>query len=322
VRSLPSRTRRYPEFVLQDDDSSVARHAWRTDEYLASLRAADRSPQTLRAYGGDLNSFITWCATEGVATPGEVTRRVLRNFLAARAAVGDERTSLQRRAATLRGYFRWLRDRGVTDNDPSAGLSAPKAHQVLPDLVNREQLDVLLDEDWGDDPWARRDRAVCEVLYGAGLRVSELCDLDLDDVDWTLGTLRVTGKGRKTRLVPLHATALAALQRWRGEARPLVLRDTSPVGALFVNRRGHRLSPRDVRRLLDTRVSRGHVHPHALRHTYATHLLEGGADLRVVQELLGHESLTTTQIYTHVSKSRLQKVHYDTHPRSRRPPSE
>ena len=307
---------------MQDDDSSVARHAWRTDEYLASLRAADRSPQTLRAYGGDLTSFITWAATEGVQTPSEVTRRVLRNFLAARAALGDERTSLQRRAATLRGYFRWLRERGVIENDPSAGLSAPKAHQVLPDLVNREQLDVLLDADWGDDPWALRDRAVCEVLYGAGLRVSELCDLDLDDVDWTLGTLRVTGKGRKTRLVPLHTTALAALHRWRGQARLLVLRETSPAGVLFVNRRGHRLSPRDVRRLLDARVARGHVHPHALRHTYATHLLEGGADLRVVQELLGHESLTTTQIYTHVSKSRLQKVHYDTHPRSRRPPSE
>jgi integrase/recombinase XerC len=159
------------------------------------------------------------------------------------------------------------------------------------------------------------DRAVCEVLYGAGLRVSELCGLNIVSVDFRQGLLRVWGKGRKERIVPLHRRGLEAVQLWIADAREEVMRPHSPLEALFFNRRGNRLGPRDVRRILDNRVARGHVHPHALRHTYATHLLEGGADLRVVQELLGHESLTTTQIYTHVSKSRLQKVHHDTHPR-------
>jgi integrase/recombinase XerC len=181
--------------------------------------------------------------------------------------------------------------------------------------VVREQLDHLLDEDWGDDEWALLDRAVCEVLYGAGLRVSELCDLDLRSVDFRQGLLRVMGKGRKERLVPLHRKGLDALREWIKDARDDVMVNDSPPEALFFNRRGNRLGVRDVRRILDNRVARGHVHPHALRHTYATHLLEGGADLRVVQELLGHESLTTTQLYTHVSKSRLQKVHRETHPR-------
>jgi site-specific recombinase XerD len=187
---------------------------------------------------------------------------------------------------------------------------------VLPDIVVRRQLDELLDAEWGDDPWALRDRAMCEVLYGAGLRVSELCGLDIDDVRWRDGVLHVLGKGRKERVVPLHETAMAALVRWRDDARPALVRDVTPPGALFVNRRGRRASARDVQRMLDRRVELGHVHPHALRHTFATHLLEGGADLRVVQELLGHESLTTTQIYTHVSKARLQKVHRQTHPRA------
>jgi integrase/recombinase XerC len=179
----------------------------------------------------------------------------------------------------------------------------------------REQLDTLLDEDWGEDAWATLDRAVCEVLYGAGLRVSELCDLNVASVDFRQGLLRVMGKGRKERIVPLHRRGLEAVQLWIDDAREDVMRNDSEPAALFFNRRGNRLGPRDVRRILDNRIARGHIHPHALRHTYATHLLEGGADLRVVQELLGHESLTTTQIYTHVSKSRLQKVHHDTHPR-------
>jgi integrase/recombinase XerC len=145
--------------------------------------------------------------------------------------------------------------------------------------------------------------------------VSELCDLNLTSIDFSSGLVRVLGKGRKERLVPLHRKGLEAVRLWIDDAREDVVREETPPDALFLNRRAKRLGPRDVRRILDHRVERGHVHPHALRHTYATHLVEGGADLRVVQELLGHESLTTTQIYTHVSKSRLQKVHHDTHPR-------
>jgi integrase/recombinase XerC len=201
------------------------------------------------------------------------------------------------------------------EESPAARLSAPRPNHRLPKIVVREQLDTLLDEDWGDDAWSTLDRAVCEVLYGAGLRVSELCGLNVTSVDFRQGLLRVLGKGRKERIVPLHRRGLDVVAIWIEDSREDVMRVNSPLEALFFNRRGNRLGPRDVRRILDNRVARGHVNPHALRHTYATHLLEGGADLRVVQELLGHESLTTTQIYTHVSKSRLQKVHHDTHPR-------
>lgn len=244
-----------------------------------------------------------------------MTTRTLRQYLAFMTARGDQRTSIVRRRATLRGYFSWLVERGLLGESPAARLSAPRPASQLPKIVVREQLDHLLDEDWGDDEWAVLDRAVCEVLYGAGLRVSELCGLDLDSVNFTQGLLRVLGKGQKERVVPLHARGLAAIRLWLDDARDEVKTPDSPVQALFFNRRGRRLGTRDVRRILDNRIDRGHIHPHALRHTYATHLLEGGADLRVVQELLGHESLTTTQLYTHVSKSRLQKVHRQTHPR-------
>jgi site-specific recombinase XerD len=296
--------------------STAERHdPWRVEEYRRTLRVADRSPATQRAYAGDVALFVAWAHSQGWGGPGEVTGRGLRAYLAYMTERGDERSSIARRRASLRGYFAWLVESGVLVDNPTARLSAPSATRKLPRVVVREQLDVLLDEGWGEDEWAVRDRAICEVLYGAGLRVSELCDLDLDSVDADAGLLRVMGKGRKERVVPLHARGMAALQLWTDDAREDALRAASPPEALFVNRRGRRLGPRDVRRMLDQRVARGHVHPHALRHTSATHLLEGGADLRVVQELLGHENLTTTQLYTHVSKSRLQKVHHQSHPR-------
>ncbi len=288
---------------------------WHREGFLSTLRAANRSRATIRAYASDLDQFISWAHEARHAQPSSVTTRTLRQYLAFMTARGDKRTSIVRRRATLRGYFSWLVERDLLGESPAARLSAPRAAVQLPKIVVREQLDHLLDEDWGDDEWALLDRAVCEVLYGAGLRVSELCGLDLDSVNFTQGLLRVLGKGQKERIVPLHERGLTAIRLWLDEARDEVKRSDSPGDALFFNRRGRRLGTRDVRRILDNRVERGHIHPHALRHTYATHLLEGGADLRVVQELLGHESLTTTQLYTHVSKSRLQKVHRQTHPR-------
>lgn len=289
--------------------------AWRVAGFAVTLTARDRSPSTRRAYVGDVEAFVAWALQRGLDGPGDVDRRTLREYLSVMTRRGDERSSIARRRASLRRYFAWLLERGYLESDPAARLSGPSAASVLPTVVLREQLEFLLDVDWGDDRWALRDRAVCEVLYGAGLRVSELCGLNLDSVDTDQGLLRVMGKGRKERIVPLHDQGVAALLRWRTGGRSQAMTTTSPSDAMFFNQRGARLGPRDVRRILDKRVQRGHVHPHALRHTYATHLLEGGADLRVVQELLGHESLTTTQLYTHVSKSRLQNIHRSTHPR-------
>ena len=288
---------------------------WRLEGYGDTLRAADRSASTQRAYLADARAFVRWAGERGATKPSDVTKKDLREYLVFMTTRGDERTSIIRRRASLRSYFAWLVERGHLIASPAARLLAPRPAHQLPKIVVREQLENLLDDDWGEDEWATLDRAVCEVLYGAGLRVSELCGLDLASVDFAQGLLRVLGKGQKERIVPLHRRGLEALRMWIEDARDAVVRADSPPEALFLNRRARRLGPRDVRRILDHRVARGHVHPHALRHTYATHLVEGGADLRVVQELLGHESLTTTQIYTHVSKSRLQKVHRQTHPR-------
>jgi integrase/recombinase XerC len=300
---------------MTGEDREAMREAWSLDAYSQWLSLRDRSTATVRAYVSDIELFVEWASSEGVASSDSVTKKLLRSYMAHMTQRGDERTSIGRRRASLRSYFEWLVDRGVLSESPAARLSAPKPAKTLPQLVVREQLDNLLDEDWGDDPWALSDRAICEILYGAGLRVGELCSLDLTSLDFSNGVLRVVGKGRKERIVPLHQRGLESVQHWIVIGRDAVKQADSPKEALFYNHRGNRLGTRDVRRILEKRVARGHVHPHALRHTYATHLVEGGADLRVVQELLGHESLNTTQIYTHVSKSRLQNVHRNTHPR-------
>jgi integrase/recombinase XerC len=301
--------------VPRKSEAERASASWRLEGYEATLRAADRAIATQLAYCTDVGLFVRWAHGLGVTGPQDVSVKVLRDYLAFMTARGDERTSIIRRRASLRSYFTWMVERGHLAESPAARLSAPRPNSRLPKIVVREQLENLLDEDWGEDEWATLDRAICEVLYGAGLRVGELCGLDVESVDFAQGLVRVLGKGRKERIVPLHRRGLEAVRLWISDARDDVARVDSPPEALFYNRRGRRIGPRDVRRILDNRVARGHIHPHALRHTYATHLLEGGADLRVVQELLGHESLTTTQIYTHVSKSRLQKVHRQTHPR-------
>jgi integrase/recombinase XerC len=288
---------------------------WHLESYADTLRAADRSPATQRAYVADTTASVAWAQEYGSVKPSDVTKKDLREYLVFMTNRGDARSSIVRRRASLRSYFAWLVEREHLTYSPAARLLAPKPDHRLPKIVVREQLDNLLEDDWGEDEWATLDRAVCEVLYGSGLRVSELCGLDLESVDFAQGLLRVLGKGRKERIVPLHHKGMEAIRAWIEDGREDVRTNESPSEALFLNRRAHRLGPRDVRRILDHRVARGHVHPHALRHTYATHLVEGGADLRVVQELLGHENLTTTQIYTHVSKSRLQNIHRETHPR-------
>jgi site-specific recombinase XerD len=290
---------------------------WDLARFEASLSGT--ADATRRAYRGDLAAFARWAGEREVADPAGVDRGLLRRWLADLTAAGYARRTIARRASTLRRYFGWALRTGLVATDPTAGLSAPNGTARLPRVLRGDELDRMLSGAGprldGDDPEVRRrDDAVLELLYGSGLRVSELCGLDVGDVDLDRRSVRVWGKGSRQRQVPISEPSAAALRAWLASGREALRTAESPPEALFVNRRGRRLGPRDVRRLLDRRAV-GPTHPHALRHTYATHLLDGGADLRVVQELLGHADLATTQIYTHVSKERLRAVLRDAHPR-------
>ncbi len=221
------------------------------------------------------------------------------------------RATVARKAAALRCYFAWSFRQGHLEADPARSLRAPSGKGRLPRVLSEGEVGALLDRP-AASAIDQRDTAALELLYAAGLRVSELCGLDRRDVDLHGRTVTVLGKGGKERRVPIHDRAVAALKKWMDEGRTQM---PGPAEAVFVNQRANRLGPRDVRRILD-RLALSPTHPHALRHTFATHLLDGGADLRVVQELLGHASLATTQIYTHVSKERLRSVYEGTHPRA------
>jgi len=289
--------------------------------YRETLEAflSPRSPATAKAYRSDLERFIAWAQDQGIAGPAECTRQVLRGYLAFLREEGMARSTIARRAAALRNYFGLLAGRGHIPLDPAVQLSAPGAKGQLPELLGHDEVNQVLAAPLASQeppsPEALRDVAVLELLYASGLRVAELCALDLGDLDLSSGMVTVLGKGNRERSVPVHALATAAIARWMAEGRARLMKEGSPAGALFFNSRGNRLGTRDVRRILD-RWSPVPTHPHALRHSFATHLLDNGADLRVVQELLGHASLATTQIYTHVSKERLRSVFDATHPRA------
>ena len=291
---------------------------WRREAFLDSLTSV--SSNTVAAYGRDLVGFVTWAERLELAGPDAVDRKVLRRYLAYLATRSYAKRSVARKASALRRYFGWLRRTGVLEVDPTAGLSAPSGDGRLPRVLRDDELRVLLDDpgaraDGDPAPVRLRDDAVLEILYGSGLRVAELCGLRPDDLDLTAGTVRVWGKGSKQRIVPLSRPAVEAVAAWLADGRAELVTEQSPTDAVFLNRRGRRLATRDVRRILDHRAA-APTHPHALRHTFATHLLDGGADLRAVQEMLGHADLGTTQHYTHVSKERLRKVLDATHPRA------
>lgn len=304
---------------------------WQLDDFRLSLTSTGGATEA--AYLSDLRAFIEWAGRGGADEPAKVDRRMLRryvSFLGTKVSAKGEpysRRTIVRKVASLRRYFAWAKRAGLTAEDPSVRLSGGPAKGRLPRVLPAADLDALLEvtPDGGEiGPWELRDRAIIELLYGSGLRVSELCNLDLDSIHGGSRTVTVTGKGDKERRVPVSEPALLAVAEWRERGRPAVQAQTAEAArrnkvaagaALFINRRGGRLGPRDVRRMIDGRAL-SPTHPHALRHTYATHLLDGGADLRAVQELLGHASLGTTQIYTHVSKERLREVHGETHPRA------
>ena len=293
--------------------------AWDLDEFTSSLTSL--APASVTAYRRDLDAFVVWADRLGLTGPDGVDRRVLRRYVAFLTTRGYARRTIARHVASLRRYFDWLRRRGRIDVDPSARLSAPGHGGRLPRVLRRDEIEVLLDlgPPPTDDPveaaLAQRDTAVLEILYGSGLRVAEVCGLRPVDIDLDRARLTVWGKGAKQRTVPLSPPSVDALRQWLDAGRAVLVDADTPAEAVFVNRRAHPLTPRDVRRILDRRAA-GPAHPHALRHTFATHLLDGGADLRAVQELLGHADLATTQLYTHVSRERLRGVLESTHPRA------
>jgi site-specific recombinase XerD len=302
---------------------TVANVGWYLDEFGRSLTGV--APATVEAYGRDLRAFVQWAGRLGLDGPEAVERQTLRRYLAFMATRGQARRTIARRASALRRYFRWLVGTGRIERDPAAGLSAPKGEARLPRVLRPDELRTLIDGP-GDDPSAvvptgdaaavaLRDTALLELLYGSGLRIAEATGLDVDDLDLDRGRVVVWGKGGRQRTVPLSAPAVDGLRRWLADGRTRMVTDLSPPAAVFLNHRGRRLTPRDARRILDRR-SASPTHPHALRHTFATHLLDGGADLRVVQELRGHADVATTQRYTHVSKERLRFVFDATHPRA------
>lgn len=289
--------------------------------YLSGERAV--SAHTTRAYLGDLHSLLAHAASEGAAGLKDLELGTLRRWLGRQSSDGASRATLARRSATARAFTAWALREELIDADPALRLKAPKREGSLPGVLQAGQLTRILDglaaSATEGEPLAVRSRAMVELLYATGIRVGELAGLDVDDLDMDRRTLRVIGKGNKERTVPYGVPAAMAVDDWLRRGRPALAKDHSGP-ALFLGARGGRVDQRQVRALVnalfealgDTSVSG----PHALRHSAATHLLDGGADLRAVQEILGHSSLATTQIYTHVSVDRLRKSYQQAHPRA------
>lgn len=290
------------------------------ERHLVSERGL--TPHTVRAYLGDLAGMLEHAARLGATRLDDLDLRTLRSWLANQQTRGRARTTLARRATAVRVFTAWAHRTGRTPSDPGAALGSPKRGRPLPAALSTGEARALLDAaaSHADDgsPVGLRDVAVLELLYATGIRVGELCGLDVDDLDHERRVVRVLGKGRKERTVPYGLPAARALDRWL-RVRPQLLAPGAG-GALFVGARGRRVDPRVVRAMVHARVAEvphaPDLGPHGLRHTAATHLLEGGADLRTVQELLGHASLATTQVYTHVSSERLRAAYRQGHPRA------
>lgn len=298
------------------------------DAFVAHLQAVrSASPHTTKAYSEDLGQFAEFARTQGVVNVSEVETAHLRAFLAYLTDThGMARTSIARKAASLRAFFKYLVRREILARSPAQNLATPRRQASLPRFLTEDAVGALLTAPDASRPDGLRDRAILEVLYASGMRASELVALDQADVRFTPedeGTARIRrGKGGKERMALLGSASVTAIRRYQEAGRPALLNQAErPTDALFLNRWGGRLSDRGVRRLFDKYcdvVATAHkVTPHTLRHSFATHLLDNGADLRVVQELLGHADLSTTQVYTHVTTSRMKDVYDKAHPRSR-----
>jgi len=279
------------------------------------------SGQSLRAYATDLRQFEAFLAEHGVSSLTGVDHLALRGWLAQMGELGYERRSIARKLASVRSLFRYLHKRGEIADNPTKLLRTPKLSRALPSFLDETQVTALLTAPDAAQWSGVRDRAILELLYATGLRVSELVGLDVNDLELSRGSLRTMGKGRKERILPLLPSAITAVNTWLSHrTHPPRTRHgiDSGLRAVFINQRGSRLTDRSVRRLIDGYVSQAaincHVTPHTLRHSFATHLLNHGADLRDVQELLGHAHLATTQVYTHVTTARMLDVYERAHP--------
>jgi site-specific recombinase XerD len=303
------------------DDAPARSPAWR--ESLAAYREhlvldRDRSPHTVTAYLRDVDDLAVFCGDLAIDHPADVDLRVLRRYLAHLAERGYARATIARRASSVRSWFAFLSRAGYVGDDPAVLLGTPQQGRRLPRVLRPEEVAAVILAPDPATPTGLRDRALVELLYGTGARVSEACGLDLDGLDLAQGLVRLLGKGRKERLVPLGEVGRDAVDAYLHHGRPALASGTA-CDAVFLNGRGERWGPRDARSAVvaaGRAAGVGHVTPHTLRHSYATHLLEGGADLRAVQELLGHASLATTQRYTHLSRGRLVEIHAMAHPRA------
>jgi len=271
-----------------------------------------------------LACFQEWAAGQGVGTVQEVDRPLLSRFLAARTAQGLSRSTLRINVLALRGWFRFLHQRGILPADPSEDLASARPERKLPRTLSETDMTALLESVDPAKPLGLRDRAILELFYGSGLRLAELVGATLPEIDLDVRSIRVTGKGGKTRIIPFGTRARDALEEYLGRERPVLA--TSKSGSeIFLSNRGRRLTPARIWQMLRERalgagLDPDLVHPHLLRHSFATHLLAHGADLRVIQELLGHADIATTQIYTHVDATRLKDVHRQFHPRGQAVP--
>lgn len=308
------------------------------DQFLSAMMGLKgASANTVKSYSEDLRQFAGFAEENGVTDAASVDVKLLRSYLLHLQEQGLAKASRARKTACLRSFFRYLASRGIIANSPAAGLRTVKLDKRLPKFLRPDEVEHLLNAP-DDSPLGLRDRALLETLYASGMRAGELVNIDLADVDFNQGAVRVIGKGSKERVTLLGRPAIAAIERYIADARPTLTqgapapasakrnplvagryaRTRADHAALFVNRYGGRLSDRSVRKLFDRYCAEASatlkITPHVLRHTFATHMLANGADLRFVQELLGHSSLATTQIYTHVTTERLQEVHRKAHP--------
>ncbi len=294
------------------------------DAFLHHMEAVKgASAHTVKAYAEDLSQFAGFAEAEGVTDIHAVDPALLRSFLAHMQSLGLARASRARKTATLRSFFSYLARQSLLPRSPAVGLGSVKTERRLPKYLRADEMEALLAAPDAGTPLGLRDRALLETLYASGMRAGELVMLCLGDVNYDEGVIRVIGKGNKERVTLLGREAVFALQRYVRKGRPeLMLKAEADSGALFVNRYGGRLSDRGVRKLFDRYCAAASTHlkitPHVLRHTFATHLLSNGADLRLIQELLGHASVATTQMYTHVTTERLQEVYEKAHPRAKK----